>query len=212
MAENIYYRVYVNVHLYLKNRGMSVITEPKNKDEFLRSFEHYDEFKIVASSGDKIIYVIIINSNGKYFSHGPDLRTLMSSIEFDKDAKGKKIAETILVTEREFFKKKNLLDVYKEFYSKQKGSSEMYRLYSFDAFAAENPECVEVPKHRIMTSTEVSVLLEDLRCQITDLPQIYETDPPIVWLGAKHGQVVEILRLSESGGLIPYYRVVKKSF
>jgi len=65
-----------------------------------------------------------------------------------------------------------------------------------------------VPAHRIITADEVMKL--EKKMNITDpkkqLPWIDSQDAMAKWIGAKPGDVVEIVRFSESGGNIMYYR------
>lgn len=66
-----------------------------------------------------------------------------------------------------------------------------------------------VPKARILSEDEVKDLLQ--RLKIADkykLPKLLSTDPLAVELGAKPGDVVELIRKSPISGESIYYRVV----
>lgn len=65
-----------------------------------------------------------------------------------------------------------------------------------------------VPLHEVMAKTDVEKLLEKLNCRKLDLPKIYDTDPMVLKLGAKPGDVVKIIRESETAGEAYYYRLV----
>lgn len=65
-----------------------------------------------------------------------------------------------------------------------------------------------VPKHRILQEEEKGQLLKNLRIQESQLPWIYTYDPVIKYLGGKRGEVVEILRKSETAGESLYYRLI----
>ncbi len=68
-----------------------------------------------------------------------------------------------------------------------------------------------VPKHLLLTKEESQHLLEKYRIDITDLPQMFEKDPVAIAIGAKEGDIVKIIRDSNTTvKSIDYYRYVKK--
>ena len=67
---------------------------------------------------------------------------------------------------------------------------------------------VFVPKARILSKEEVEELLKKYRVTKEMLPKILETDPVVVELGAKKGDVIEFIRNSPIAGKSVYYRVV----
>lgn len=86
---------------------------------------------------------------------------------------------------------------------------------SFEHFMVEelqfNPtKHVLVPRHRIMTQTESQALVKSLRCEKSNLPTILTTDVISRYFGAQCGDVVEIVRNSQTTGTALYYRVVRE--
>ena len=68
-----------------------------------------------------------------------------------------------------------------------------------------------VPKHYLLTKEETKELLDKFEITVTDLPQMFEKDPVAIAIGAKEGDVVKIVRQSETTvKSIDYYRFVKK--
>lgn len=68
-----------------------------------------------------------------------------------------------------------------------------------------------VPKHSILTKKQTEELLEKYKISLLDLPQMFEKDPVAISIGAKEGDVVEIIRKSNTTvKQIEYYRYVKK--
>ncbi len=68
-----------------------------------------------------------------------------------------------------------------------------------------------VPRHILMTKTEVQELLDKYQIRIINLPQILDKDPIAVAIGAKEGDVVKIIRKSKTTVTSAnYYRYVKK--
>ena len=68
-----------------------------------------------------------------------------------------------------------------------------------------------VPKHVLLTKEESQNLLEKYRIEVNDLPQMFEKDPVAIAIGAKEGDVVKIIRDSNTTvKSVDYYRYVKK--
>jgi len=59
-----------------------------------------------------------------------------------------------------------------------------------------------------MTKNEAEEVLEKYHCKTTDLPLIFATDPAIVGLGVKPGDMIRIIRKSATAGKSLYYRYV----
>lgn len=65
-----------------------------------------------------------------------------------------------------------------------------------------------VPKHEILETEEREKLLEKYRVKPYQLPKVNTSDPAIVAIGAKAGDVVRILRDSPTAGKCVAYRYV----
>jgi DNA-directed RNA polymerase subunit H len=70
------------------------------------------------------------------------------------------------------------------------------------------PDHVYVPKHEIMTIKEAEDLLIKFNCKPTELPLIFVSDPAIIGLGVKPGDMIKITRKSATAGESMYYRYV----
>jgi len=70
------------------------------------------------------------------------------------------------------------------------------------------PDHVYVPKHEIISKNEADEVLEKFNCKPSELPLIFVTDPAIVGLGVKPGDVIKITRKSSTAGQSLYYRYV----
>jgi len=65
-----------------------------------------------------------------------------------------------------------------------------------------------VPLHEVMKSQDVEELLKKFECTVNDLPKIKDTDPMVLRIGARAGDVLRITRRSNTAGEAKYYRVV----
>ncbi|MGY5139956.1 MAG: DNA-directed RNA polymerase subunit H [Candidatus Nitrosopumilus sp. Bin_571-38] len=70
------------------------------------------------------------------------------------------------------------------------------------------PDHIYVPKHEIMTKQEGEEILKKYNCKPTELPLIFATDPAILGLGVKPGDMIKITRTSSTAGESLYYRYV----
>ncbi|MDI3474889.1 MAG: DNA-directed polymerase subunit [Thermococcaceae archaeon] len=79
----------------------------------------------------------------------------------------------------------------------------MARKKEFDIFSHEL-----VPEHRVLSEEEKEAILKKYKIKISQLPQIKASDPAVVALEAKPGDVIEIKRKSPTAGYYYYYRLV----
>ncbi len=70
------------------------------------------------------------------------------------------------------------------------------------------PDHVYVPKHEIMNKKEAEDVLKQFNCKPTELPLIFVSDPAIMGLGVKPGDMIKITRKSATAGESIYYRYV----
>ncbi len=65
-----------------------------------------------------------------------------------------------------------------------------------------------IPKHSKLSDNQKEKLLENYNISIKELPRIAKTDPAIIPLGVKPGDVIKITRKSQTASEAIFYRVV----
>lgn len=65
-----------------------------------------------------------------------------------------------------------------------------------------------VPQHVILSPEEAKIILEKYHAKPDQLPKIRVTDPVVRAIGAKPGDILKIIRSSETAGVSEYYRLV----
>jgi len=73
------------------------------------------------------------------------------------------------------------------------------------------PNHIYVPKHEIISRKEALEVLSRFNCKPTELPLIFVTDPAIIGLGVKPGDMIKITRKSGTAGESKYFRYVVES-
>ena len=69
-------------------------------------------------------------------------------------------------------------------------------------------EHISVPKHILLSDEELKDVLNSYHAKRREMPEILETDPIARYYNAKIGQMFRIIRVSETTGNAPYYRLV----
>lgn len=67
-----------------------------------------------------------------------------------------------------------------------------------------------VPEHHVMSEEEVTALLSTYKISLDQLPKIFHDDPAVKAIKAKIGDVIRIIRFSQTAGRAESYRLVIK--
>lgn len=68
-----------------------------------------------------------------------------------------------------------------------------------------------VPDHIIISEKEKKELLDKYNIEANQLPKILDEDPVMLSIGAKSGQIVKIIRKSDTAKIATAYRLVVES-
>jgi DNA-directed RNA polymerase subunit H (RpoH/RPB5) len=162
--------------------------------------------------GNRDIVVFLVLSNDDKLGDMKKNKNIKKII--DTALANESVDEIIIIAEKMHFNKKPFIDIVQEFKRHEKskdfdGEKPIFNAYPSINFLFDLPNHCMVPKHRIMTDAEIQSELFSEYIKKNDIYTIYEFDPPIVWLGGREGQVVEVIRQSISTLEAPVYRLIK---
>lgn len=201
------------IHEFFPYRGFTLVKNYNiNDDEIISNMEKNGFIRIDGineknprGNRNYIIMIIVKNiDNGNM-----DIKKIKKIIEdIDNDSR---LDEVFLIVHRELFDKKNFIDIIKELHNSQKTEDDIYyTICPYHNFSFSVPKCKILVPHILMTKDEVSELLQSERINIKDLPVILSNDVNIVWNGGRVGEVVKIIRNSESSLLSVVYRRIER--
>lgn len=195
MSESQYNR-YLNICVFAKSyrkykqesakKDFVNFTKEMQKNEYVLS-EFYD------NETKRPVFIYLFNDkDDKYTSKSEHIKMLLSKI--------KQRSEVILITKTifkpHFTASFNLFDLL---------TISTYLEEKFNDIMPESPLC---GKHRILTDKEVDIVCETFHREPHHFPKILISDTQCIWLGAKIGDMIEIINYSKLSGLYISYRTV----
>jgi DNA-directed RNA polymerase subunit H (RpoH/RPB5) len=160
------------------------------------------------------VIILVLDESKKYCHNSPELKKLMEFIDNDPVSKNKTLDEVILVVDSSFKNKKNLMEVVKMYQEREvrgpdlAGSEVFYTVIDNISVRMAIPEHEIVPKHELMTPEETQDFLNFQLKTMRDFPTVPHTDPQIMWIGGRPGQMVRITRPSEATTISIAYRTI----
>lgn len=209
---------------FFPTRNITLIkNKAYNDDEVISDMEKYGYVRIdgisnVSRGQRNHIVFIIMKSNDSYSGGNLELKKIKKMIELidnDDVTKDNSLNEFFLIVNKEYFGRKNFDDIVKDLYNRQKngldteGQNAFYSVFPYHNFSFSVPKCKILFPHIVMTKDEVNELIQKERINLRDLPVILTSDVNIIWNGGRPGQVVCILRYSESALEAVYYRRIE---
>jgi DNA-directed RNA polymerase subunit H (RpoH/RPB5) len=193
------FAVYTHLPRYLEGRGFALPdAAPLPRDRFVAELNHIGYFQM--ATADRSMVVLLLAAGGKYANHGPQLRNLLMSIT------AARAREVLVVVPPGVMGKKNMTDVVAKY---REVSDIRYDMQPYSVFVVDIPRVQCIPRHEIVPPDEVAAFLEGERLAAGDLKTMLATDPPVVWIGGRPGQIVRTTAPSETAGeVIDYWRLI----
>ena len=196
MNKEYIYHIYINLFEYLEYRGKE---KPKqlSKKECIDTINSDNMILIILEN----IVIVLTKPQSKFAILGADSKKKI------KDLCGQysDIKEFLYICDVNYIalKTNTSLNIVKKTIADLNGIYKdiWFQIRPYSIFELNIPQCVVVPKHSIISKQEVKKLFEAEYKNKNSIPQIYEWDAPITWLGASSGQFVEIERYSSSVGI-----------
>ena len=193
------FKVWKTLNKMMEDRGYS-----KNDNSNLK----YDEF-IAKLNIDKKMYGIFAkvdpadpdNIIRTYYEYIPNPKINMENIkDFFELMKESKVNSGIILLSGKLSQqaKQKLSEI---------NTQLQVEMFSLNELVVNITEHELVPKHILLTPVEKKKLLERYRIKDSQLPKILSTDPVARYLGLTRGQVVKIVRVSETAGRYITYRI-----
>lgn len=197
------WEVYKNLSKLIEYRKIKSDYKFMNENEFLVNFVNYGYIYIKGSRenhhGKFDSHIFLLEEKSKYANKAQDFRKLFNQINLDKPA------EILIISGGLSNTIKKQVDLMKREYKEVYLENHLY-----SKFTIVIPEHVAVPKHELMTDEQAQAKLEEDYKRKVHYQKILSSDAPVVWLGARPGDMIKIHRLSETSGEAIAYRVVIK--
>lgn len=193
------FRVYKTISSMLSKRGYMVSREMKDMTptDFTNRFGEYP-----SREGLTILVEKADNETDQLFVFFPeDEKVGVKPIKILTDRmKDESVSSAILVLRGDItpFAKQAVLEM-----------SDSFRIEHFKEaeLLVDITQHTLVPDHRVLSQNEKQELLKRYRLRDTQLPRIQPNDPVARYYGMKRGQVVKIIRPSETAGRYITYRI-----
>lgn len=220
MNEHPSYLVYQHLGPFLESRRLrpaagAALGSPRER--FLNELELIGYARVDAvDARDRVTVLVILALRGKYTEKGPQLRTLISSLNSEPFAREGRLEEVVVVAPEEVMAKKNMTDVVLDFGEAVRAGSPdalagHYSMHSYTVLSVDIPRVRSVPAHELAPPAEVQAYLARERVALADLRRVAASNPPVIWIGARPGQVVRVRSASETAGEAYDYCLVSRA-
>ena len=194
------YKVWKTLNEMMEDRGYE-----KNKNVNMNKEEFIQEFSKQAKLNGVFIKIDPNNPDNvfrTYYEYNPDpklnMDTIKNLVEFMKSFN--KINSGILISAGKLTQQAKLRIM-------EINTHIPVETFSIGELVVNITKHVLVPKHILLKPEEKDQLLKRYRIKPSQLPKIFITDPVAKYLGLKRGDVVKIVRFSETAGKYITYRI-----
>ncbi len=211
MDELVQWNVYSNLLQMLKYREVTVTSEHLDVDSLMQKLSYY-YFVTITGTRDSSdprehwITVILLAPDSNYSTKSGDFKRLLSKVKIvEKDTNNLIFVASAPASAPELPLTKHIEKKIAAYRARHPNVYVETRGYSI--FQIEVPKHVSVPLHIVAPKEEVDAFCKQYCVSRERFPRITLDDPMAVWLGLRRGDVVKILRVSETAGIAPVYRL-----
>jgi DNA-directed RNA polymerases I, II, and III subunit RPABC1 len=190
------YSCYMTIRSMMRDRKYLIEDEILDENTFVQTYLELDlEFK--KRDSDEKVNVFFIESSKKT----PNLGKKDITDTFIPKMKKKNITHMILVLKdmKVTPSAKSEINSYKPNY--------LVEYFDWSDLIVNITEHVKVPKHIPLSQQEKEIILKKHKATGELMPKISDYDKVAKYLGLQAGDMVEIIRISESKGIYKYYRI-----
>ena len=189
------FKVWKTLNQMMKDRGYEI-----NKEEYKDWFSDIKDKKAMRG-----VFTKIDKNDGKkiitYYQYFPDQKINSDSIKnYLEVMKDSKVNSGIIIISGKLSQqaKQKVQDINKEL---------QVEIFTVNELVVNITEHELVPKHILLSKEDKDLLLKRYKIKENQLPKILVTDPVARYLGLKRGDVVKIIRESETAGRYITYRI-----
>jgi len=215
----IIFKIYNNIHVFFKYRNLISIDEPVTQSDLNTQIQTRKYFIIRAIQNDeseevikknrkivnnysnkskdltvKVTYMVILYPQSEFASKRADLLKLLNVITYP-------IRDILLINSVKVH-----AHIVKYINTLNKNPKQTIYPYTYNLFKTIVPEYCIVPKYTFLKKDEIEELMKFV--DPTKVSLIFETDPQVIWLGGKAGQVLKYEALSETTLSTIRYRLI----
>ena len=201
--------VYRNILHYLKTRGFKIVdtqTPIMVSADFIKYMSTHSYVDMIGENGDSIILISLVFPNGKLSKVDATLSKFVDSKLSELSGYSHINKEYMLVTSAEI-KGQGIAKLHElEEFDTDNNISVMIREYTTFLVNISSTEMFR--NHSIVDVGEVKNHFNEMYITANSIPKIGHKDNMVVWLGAKVGDYIRIIRPSPSSGYTVVYRRV----
>jgi DNA-directed RNA polymerase subunit H len=195
----IYSTIYKNILKMCKLREYKIISpEITDSSKFTNELMNIYIKIECKDKNNKDVIIFILHPSSEYFQKTPKFIKLFSVNKSSKEP-----YELIFIIDDELRNniRKKCLDE-----EKNNPNLKTYVYNYREQFCVFALDHVMTPSHRILSEDEKNILKDTIMTSLNRLPNIKETDPCAILIGAKHGDVIELKEYSKTAGERICYR------